>query len=136
MADFHSAEAAGKAAEDWAKQFQKNENPENVDEVSVSTARIGGVKVNIANVVPDSREGGGPQIITSDLSDPEILRVDKLVREAGLAVSTAEAARKIKERAVHINGHIIERPVALVHPAEPLVVRVGKKIKRVVLTLP
>ena len=28
VADFHSAEAAAKAGEDWAKQFQKDEVPE------------------------------------------------------------------------------------------------------------
>src|SRR5256885_2930244 len=33
--DFHSAEASAKAAEDWAKQFQKNEVPENIEEVEV-----------------------------------------------------------------------------------------------------
>jgi tyrosyl-tRNA synthetase len=136
VADFHSADATVKAGEDWAKQFQKDETPESIDEVSVSTARINGTKINIADLVPDPGEGGGPQIITSDLSDPQILRADKLVREAGFAVSTTEAGRKIKERAVHINGHAIERLAILVHPHEPLVVRVGKKIKKVVLTLP
>src|SRR5215467_11606825 len=33
--DFHSADAATKAAEDWAKQFQKNEAPESVEEVTI-----------------------------------------------------------------------------------------------------
>jgi tyrosyl-tRNA synthetase len=131
VADFHSAEAAGKAGEDWAKQFQKDQVPENLEEVKVSAARV-----NIADVVPNSGEGGGPQVITSDLSDPEVLRADKLVREAGLAVSTGEAGRKIKEKAVNINGHEIEKLAILVHPAEPLVVRVGKRIKKVILTHP
>ena len=35
VTDFHSAEAAAKAAEDWAKQFQKDEVPEDVEEVTV-----------------------------------------------------------------------------------------------------
>src|SRR6202047_2927570 len=35
VADFHSAEAAAKAAEDWAKQFQKDEVPEDVEEVQI-----------------------------------------------------------------------------------------------------
>ncbi len=35
VADFHSADAATKAAEDWAKQFQKDEVPENVEESSI-----------------------------------------------------------------------------------------------------
>ena len=35
VADFHSAEAAAKAGEDWAKQFQKDEIPENVEEAAI-----------------------------------------------------------------------------------------------------
>jgi tyrosyl-tRNA synthetase len=136
VADFHSAEAAAKAGEDWARQFQKSQTPESLEEVSVSAAKVNGTKINIAEVVPDSREGGAPQKITSDLSDPEIIRADKLIREAGLAASTLEAGRKIKEGAVNINGHHIEWPAILVHPAEPLIVRVGKKIKRVLLVHP
>src|SRR5881296_2541347 len=38
--DFHSAEASAKAAEDWAKQFQKNEAPESAEEASVSAAAV------------------------------------------------------------------------------------------------
>ena len=35
VADFHSAEAAAKAAKDWAKQFQKDEVPEDIEETEV-----------------------------------------------------------------------------------------------------
>ncbi len=35
VADFHSAEAAGKAGEDWATQFQKDEVPESVQEAAI-----------------------------------------------------------------------------------------------------
>jgi len=35
VGDFHSADAAEKAAEDWARQFQKSEVPESVEEVAV-----------------------------------------------------------------------------------------------------
>src|SRR6202167_1622821 len=131
VADFHSAEAAAKAGEDWARQFQKNEVPGEVERTEVSIARI-----RIADALPDSGEGGGAQVITSDLSNAEVLRADKLIREAGLASSTAEAGRKIKERAVHINGKVIEALAILVSTNEPLLHRVGKKIKRIVLTLP
>src|ERR1700674_2626127 len=40
VADFHSAEAAAKAAEDWAKQFQKGGVPEEVKEVVVNYADV------------------------------------------------------------------------------------------------
>jgi tyrosyl-tRNA synthetase len=131
VADFHSAEAAIKAGEDWARQFQKSDVPENVEQMEVSIARI-----RIADALPDSAEDGGAQLITSDPSDVQILRADKLIREAGLASSTGEAGRKIKERAVHINGKVVVALAILVSSREPLLVRVGKKIKRIVLTLP
>jgi tyrosyl-tRNA synthetase len=35
VADFHSGEAAGKAGEDWATQFQKDELPADVEEAAV-----------------------------------------------------------------------------------------------------
>jgi tyrosyl-tRNA synthetase len=35
VGDFHSAEAAGKAAEDWARQFQKHEVPESIEEIKI-----------------------------------------------------------------------------------------------------
>ena len=35
VGDFHSPEAAAKAAEDWAKQFQKGGVPEEVEEVEI-----------------------------------------------------------------------------------------------------
>ena len=136
VADFHSPEAAAKAAEDWAKQFQKDQVPEEVVELKIDIAKIRSVRINIADALPDSNEGGTAQNISSDLSDIEIVRADKLIREAGFAASTTEAGRKIKEKAVHINGHTIENPAIRVSPKEPLLIRVGKRMKRVVLTLP
>src|ERR1700741_5061225 len=35
VADFHSTEAANKAGEDWAKQFQKDEVPEDTEEILI-----------------------------------------------------------------------------------------------------
>lgn len=35
VTDFHSAEAAAKAGEDWAKQFQKDEVPESIEPVQI-----------------------------------------------------------------------------------------------------
>ena len=128
VADFHSAEAATKAGEDWAKQFQKDQLPESLPEVRIDIA-----KIRIADIVPDSDEGGNAQNVTSNVSDLEILRADKLIREAGFVASTTEGSRRVKEKAVHINGHVIERLAIRVCPTEPLIVRVGKKIKKVML---
>jgi tyrosyl-tRNA synthetase len=126
VADFHSAEAAAKAGEDWAKQFQKDEVPESVPEL-----RIDAAKVRVADVLPGSGEGGAAQRVSTHLSDGWVLRVDKLLRESGFVTSATEAARKIKERAVHINGHLIEQPAILASTQDALLVRVGKKVKKV-----
>ncbi len=131
VADFHSAAAAAKAREDWARQFQKSEAPQNLDEVRISVA-----KVRVAETLPNASEGGAAQVITSDVSGAQVLRADKLVREAGLSSSTAEAGRKIKEKAVHINGRLVEALAILVSTREPLIIRVGKKIKKILLILP
>jgi tyrosyl-tRNA synthetase len=132
VTDFHSPEVATKAAEDWAKQFQKHEIPESIDEVEISLA-----KVKIADALPDTGEGGTAQVIASDNCEEfEAFRVDKLLREAGLASSTTEGSRKIKEKAVYINGQAIIGLVILACPKEQLTIRVGKKIKKVVLILP
>jgi tyrosyl-tRNA synthetase len=58
------------------------------------------------------------------------IRVDKLVAKVGLVASVSEAARKLKEGAVEVNG---ERVTELVLTEKPgvLVIRVGKKWKRV-----
>src|SRR6202158_1186639 len=51
--DFHSEEAATKAAEDWAKQFQKGEMPSSVDLVSISLEKVNATK-DIANTIENS----------------------------------------------------------------------------------
>src|SRR5690348_3214055 len=40
VADFHSADAAAKAGEDWAKQFQKGGVPEDIDSVNIRLADV------------------------------------------------------------------------------------------------
>jgi tyrosyl-tRNA synthetase len=133
VTDFHSAEAAAKAAEDWAKQFQKNEVPESLSQVAVSVSTV-----RIADAVPSSGEGGAAQAVDCDPSDSEafFIRADKLIKEVGLTGSTTEAGRKIKEGAAEVNGQVLQGLVIVVPSNRPLTIRVGRNIKRVVLTLP
>src|SRR2546427_6947077 len=79
VADLHSAEAAAKAGEDWARQFQKDGVPEQVEAVSVPFSEVA------------DREGAG-------------VRLAKLLVKIGFASSTSEADRKIKEGAVSVDG--------------------------------
>jgi len=112
--DFHSPDAAAKAADDWAKQFQKDEAPESVDEAAIPAAAV------LAE--PGSANGH------------RVVRLDKLLKEAGLASSRTEAERKIKEGAVTIDGKATAGPVVDVSANDSFLVRVGKRVKRVRLT--
>src|SRR5216684_5049074 len=47
--DFHSAEAAEKAGADWAKQFQKDEVPDEIDSVEIPRAEV----IRLGEAIPD-----------------------------------------------------------------------------------
>ena len=125
--DFHSAEAATKAAEDWAKQFQKGGVPEELDSVEIQLADVHGGADRAVRVV-----GGIEQEAETDL-----VRIDKLIRLAGLAASNTEAAGKQKQGAVslvNIDGEDIDtkREMTVFLPInQDLVLRVGRRIKKV-----
>jgi ribosomal protein S4 len=57
--------------------------------------------------------------------------LDRLLHKIGLADSISDAARKLKQKAVRINGELRVDPVIFVDPQQELAVRVGKKIKKV-----
>ena len=114
VADFHSAEAAGRAAEDWAKQFQKGEAPDDIVSITVRFADV------------TNKEG-------------TVIRADRLLVAVGLASSVSEANRKIEENAVRVNGEPYSGSVQLVHDGTditPLRIQLGRKIRRVLITRP
>jgi tyrosyl-tRNA synthetase len=98
--DFHSPDAAAKAAEDWAKQFQKGGVPDEVEEVVI------------------------------EVSDTSV-RIDKLLARVGLAESVTDAARKLKQGSVKINGANTSDPTTTVDLSSGVVLQVGRKIKKV-----
>jgi tyrosyl-tRNA synthetase len=110
VADFHSADAAVKAGEDWAKQFQKDEVPEEVEEIVVSVAEVGG---------------------SQDEQGRTLVRVDRLLVKCGLAESTTDAARKIKQGSVRVENAVQKEPRLVLPSALParLTLRVGKQLK-------
>jgi tyrosyl-tRNA synthetase len=59
--------------------------------------------------------------------EPGQIRLPKLLVQLGLAVSGAEASRKIAEKAVKLDGETAES--VLVPGASRLVVRLGKRAK-------
>ena len=105
VADFHSVEAAAKAGEDWAKQFQKQQVPEGIEEVAVE----------FSDVATTERDG---------------IHLDKVLVLCGLAESRTDALRKLKQGSVRVedvvrNHHTYRVPKL---PAR-LPIRVGKRLK-------
>src|ERR1700678_1211312 len=91
VGDFHSSEAAAKAEEDWARQFQKSEVPEELECVVVplEVVMLSGVTQTVRGQAGDA--GLKP------------IRVDKLIRIVGLAASNTEAVGKHKQGAVALS---------------------------------
>jgi tyrosyl-tRNA synthetase len=112
-AGFHGEEAAQHADENWARMFQQKETAEDLEEVHIA----------YADLISPSCPPGELQI-----------RVSKLLLQAGLAASGAEASRKLAEKAVKIDGEVVTNS-ALTIDALPvrLVVRLGKRAKAAVI---
>jgi tyrosyl-tRNA synthetase len=98
VADFHSAEAAAKAGEDWGKQFQKDQVPESVEEVAIevpeSQLRIDKLlaRAGLAGSVSDAGrmvKQGAVRINGAAVNDPT-----KIVDITGRP--TLQVGRKIK----------------------------------------
>jgi tyrosyl-tRNA synthetase len=108
-AGFHGEEAAQSADENWAKMFQQKETAEDLEEVAVAYADVAS-------------------------SEPNQIRLPKLLVHLGLAASNAEANRKIAEKAVKLDGELSAAAIISV-PALParLVVRLGKRAKIAVI---
>jgi len=133
VADFHSADAATQAADDWAKQFQKDEVPSAAESVSVEIERI---QLKTTRDLSDESSYFPLHKLQSSTCAADELRLvglDRLLAESGLSSSRTEAGRRVKERAVYIGGQLVDRVLIVVCPKEPLIVRVGKKIKQVML---
>src|ERR1019366_8123523 len=136
VADFHSAEAASKAAEDWARQFQKGGVPGEAEKVTVALVGIvgGSTKSEIQDLIDDPGCFPIPNRDTVRNAPPaqqrKLIRLDKLLAKTGLAESGSDAQRKIKQRAVQINGQVVTQLHLLtLIPAQAHTIRVGKKIK-------
>jgi tyrosyl-tRNA synthetase len=102
VTDFHSQADADAAVEAFDREVRQGLEPVDTETVNLPAAAI---------------------------TDKGI-RVDKLLAQTGLADSVTDAARKLKAGAVEINGEIYKE-LLLTGAAGMLVIRVGKKWKRV-----
>jgi tyrosyl-tRNA synthetase len=129
VTDFHSPEAATKAGEDWAKQFQKHGVPEDVEEVSISVEDVLPLPVSEIewSVGVDRTTALGGKNYRG-------LRLDRILVKCGLSASISEATRKIKEGAVRVNDTVAEGIYILVTGIPAILpIRVGKRLKIAVI---
>jgi len=128
-AGFHGEAAALDADENWARMFQQKQTSEDLEEVGIDFGEVAQVKTGNRPITVDREDG-------SILAHPSecVIRLPKLLVALGLAISNAEASRKIAEKAVRIDGDLVEN---LVVPAPDLparmVVRLGKRAKVAVI---
>ena len=104
VTEFHSAEAAASGEQTFRSIVQQGQVPDEMPE----------------HALPAELRGAGE------------IRIDKLLREVGLAKSGGEANRKLAEGAVEVNGERhTEREYAVAAGTEQLVIRMGKKWARI-----
>jgi tyrosyl-tRNA synthetase len=109
VTDFHAAEEAARAAENWARMFQQKAASEDIEEVNVAYADLVG---------------------PSGLPGALAIRLPKLLVQLGLAASGAEASRKLAEKAVKLDGEVATNSVIPLDKLPVrLVVRLGKRAK-------
>ena len=127
--DFHGEEASRQAAENWARQFQKDEVPEGIERIEIPTGKIATDATDAGSAIPIQ---GGKKL--ADIVDgPILIRIDKLLRESGLAESGSDGVRKIKQNAVRINGQVINSVVGITSIPMEHTVKIGKRMKNVAL---
>ncbi len=112
VADFHSQEAALRAAEEWEAIFQRDQVPENIEHVVVRY----------------------PDVAAKSNASDGVVKLDKLLARAGLANSVSDALRKIKQNAVRINNEVKSEPIVHVNVPAEFTLRVGRLLKRVTIT--
>jgi tyrosyl-tRNA synthetase len=99
--------------------------------VPISRITIGAaLAISMQNPPPDVQVLSGDRLLSVGI----LVRVDKLLVEAGLAESASDGSRKVKQRAVEIDGEAVAKPkLAVPSPARPLVVRAGRSMKMVTI---
>ncbi len=106
VSDFHSADAADRAAEDWSRQFQRDQAPAEVETVSLAMQEVAA-------------------------AGDAAIKLDKLLARCGLADSVSDGARKIKQKAVRVDGEVKTEPVLNVQLPAEFTLRVGRAIRKV-----
>ena len=118
LRDFHGAEEALKAENNWSRQFRDRGTPESVDVVQVQ--------------LNDIQHHPGPPGAALYGAEQCFIKLDKLLHKAGFASSTTDAQRKREQGSVRIAGDVRKEPFfAITLPPVPLDIRVGRTVKQV-----
>jgi tyrosyl-tRNA synthetase len=130
--DFHGEQAAKVADENWAKQFQKDEVPTDIEVARVQLAQV---YVKETEALSDATL---PYYPLFDLNEVKLgsfiplLRLDKIISAVNLAGSNSEASRKLKERAVRIDGNVVVvNQIATPVPSKEFALNVGRHWRKV-----
>jgi tyrosyl-tRNA synthetase len=117
ITDFHSPDAARQAEEEFRHVFQQRQQPAEVETRSLSIDEV--------RAKSDGSMTGGECVI----------KLDRLLARVGLAASVGEAARKLREGAVSINGERCREPHyrLVASRGSELLVQVGRHHMKVVL---
>ena len=120
--DFHGAEAARKAAENFQRVFRDRQAPEQMEEFKAT--RLGDRFVSFL------KRGNVAELSSPcEISPIGKERWSKVLALMGQVASTAEAERLIKQKGLEVNGQIMSDPAARLDFNEKAAytVRVGKK---------
>jgi len=130
VSDFHAPEAATKAGEDWAKQFQKDEIPEDAQQIQIKFEDI--VTVPISEVEWSIDEGTDGIIHIGEKYQG--VRLDRLLVKCGLAESVSDAGRRIKQGSVKVNNGVQQNVYIYVRTLPTrLSLRIGKQVRIAVI---
>ncbi|MBI2817311.1 MAG: tyrosine--tRNA ligase [Acidobacteria bacterium] len=113
VADFHSPQQARQAEEEFHRVVQRHEQPQEVETRSIPVAGVA------------AKTDGAHQSV----------KLDRLLATAGLAASVSEAARKVKEGAVSVNGERCKELILHLDTSRPqeLLLKISRRHVRVVL---
>jgi tyrosyl-tRNA synthetase len=102
---YHDASAAARARADFEAQFSRHEVPEHLEEF----------------------DRGALIARASDAARPIV--VDALLA-AGMCTTRSEARRLVEQRAVRIDGELVESWDVVVNPGNTFVLKAGRKMRR------
>jgi tyrosyl-tRNA synthetase len=106
VGDFHSEAAVAEADQGWARQFQRDELPADLEEVALSAAELGWT------------------------AKAPAVHLAKVLVRLGMAESATDATRKIKQGSVRIEGEAVSTPHLPLGPLPSrLALRVGKRAR-------